>query len=31
MTSPMLKMADFDRPDFYKNLFRKWGLDLEDE
>jgi uncharacterized protein (DUF169 family) len=31
MTSPMLKMADFDRPDLYKNLFRKWGLDLEDE
>jgi uncharacterized protein (DUF169 family) len=30
MTSPMLKMADFDRPEFYKNLFRKWGLDLED-
>ncbi len=29
-TSPMLQMADFPRPDFYKELFRKWGLDTED-
>jgi len=31
MTSPMLKMGDFDRPEFYVNLFRKWGLDTEDD
>jgi uncharacterized protein (DUF169 family) len=31
MTSPMLKMGDFDRPEFYRNLFRKWGLDTEEE
>jgi uncharacterized protein (DUF169 family) len=29
-TSPMLQMADFPRPDFYKELFRKWRLDTED-
>jgi uncharacterized protein (DUF169 family) len=31
MNSPMLKMADFDQPELYKKLFRKWGLDTEDE
>lgn len=27
--SPMLKMADFKRPAFYQELFKKWGLDSE--
>jgi uncharacterized protein (DUF169 family) len=27
--SPMLNMADFPRPEFYKNLFRNWGLDSD--
>lgn len=31
MESPMLKMGDFKRPVFYRNLFKKWGLDNEDE
>ena len=29
--SPMLMMADFARPEFYRKLFRKWNLDVEDE
>ena len=30
ITVAMLKMGDFPRPDFYKELFRKWGLDTEE-
>ena len=26
----ILLRPDFPRPDFYKDLFRKWGLDVED-
>ena len=28
--SAMLMMANFPRPEFYKELFKKWELDLED-
>lgn len=28
--SHLLLMPDFPRPDFYKDLFKKWGLDVED-
>jgi uncharacterized protein (DUF169 family) len=28
--SHILLRPDFPRPDFYKDLFRKWGLDVED-
>ncbi len=28
--SHMILMPDFPRPDFYKELFKKWGLDVED-
>jgi uncharacterized protein (DUF169 family) len=28
--SHLLLRPDFPRPDFYKDLFRKWGLDVED-
>jgi uncharacterized protein (DUF169 family) len=28
--SHIILMPDFPRPDFYKELFRKWGLDVED-
>jgi uncharacterized protein (DUF169 family) len=28
--SHLMLMPDFPRPDFYKDLFRKWGLDVED-
>ena len=26
----LLLRPDFPRPDFYKQLFKKWGLDTED-
>ena len=29
--SPMLGMGDFKRPVFYQKLFKKWGLDTENE
>jgi len=28
--SSYMMLHDFPRPDFYKNLFRKWGMDVED-
>jgi len=28
--SHIIMMPDFPRPDFYKELFKKWGLDVED-
>jgi len=28
--SHIIMMPDFPRPDFYKDLFKKWGLDVED-
>jgi len=28
--STMMMQADFPRPEFYKKLFREWGLDVED-
>jgi hypothetical protein len=27
--SHLLLRPDFPRPDFYKELFKKWGLDVE--
>ncbi len=27
ISSPMLKMGDFEQPEMYKKLFQKWGLD----